>query len=406
MTLQAHQYLGVGGCRRADLQLVQHCQKKGVSDADCQQKCENFPQCVGFNLWRGHGGWCFIYYTGTWDGGDWGTSCHHTGNDATITGANGDTNGNCYKKAQVPDPDPVPAPTPTPAPAPSPTPAPTPAPLLIPRQLVLTGPFASIDDFPPDAKDNLENTRALAEKSDLIVRYFNDDECRAYLDDNFDDEYVNIFDGETKGSFRGDICRSAILLREGGFYIDLDFQLRINILYLLDEHTTMMTVLTRSDGLSGERMILNALLAVRPNSPVMEGTMIKIREYYASGRNGLLGPLTMMDALVEVSQHNCPEVSWENDNNLAHVKCGPEDLRFYREEFFGSGEECSKEGPVVCPPKRADSPFDGSGYGVFSIGSESRETRLIGWPRFVDCSEWGCGLTPHPLGLLDWKRVT
>lgn len=260
--------------------------------------------------------------------------------------------------------------------------------MLIPPQLVMTGPVASIEEFSPDAMENFQNTRSYA--TGLTVRYLNDAACGDYLREHFGDGFAQIYEGEVQGSFRGDICRSAVLLREGGFYIDLDFQLHVPISSLIDEHTTFMTVY--ADPTSGP-VILNALIAVRPNSPVMLETMSKLKQWYADLRKGLPGPVVMAEALSSMMLQQCPQ----NQISLVATKpgqlvCGSENLRFYQEENMGSGPDCLQAGQVVCPPQRAGSRFFGSHFGVFRVGKESRQSRLIGWPRYLACSQPGCGI--------------
>merc|ERR1712039_1148087 len=45
------------------------------------------------------GGVCFIFYSGTWDGGTWqNAGCHNTGNDFMLLGTDSTEGGTCYKK--------------------------------------------------------------------------------------------------------------------------------------------------------------------------------------------------------------------------------------------------------------------------------------------------------------------
>jgi hypothetical protein len=260
----------------------------------------------------------------------------------------------------------------------------------IPPQLIMTGPFASMDDFPADVKANLEQTRKFS--TGLKLRYFNDKACRDYLEAHFGDEFQQIFKDETHGAFRGDICRSAILLQEGGFYIDLDFELHVPMLSLVDAQTTFMTAY--ADRQISGKVVLNALIAVRPGSPVMKETMTRLRWWYSGPRKGLPGPVVMREAIEEMIKKGCPEVP-SAGQDTAQWSCGTENVRLYQEEFFGIGQDCQREGQVVCPVERANSKFHGSGFGVFSIGHGTRESRLIGWPRYLACSQMGCGMGHH-----------
>jgi len=300
---------------------------------------------------------------------------------------------------------------------------------LIPRQLVMTGQFSSIDELPLETKKNLDNTRKYA--PGFTMRYLNDGACQQYLQDHFDSDLAYLFSQEKHGSFRGDICRSAVLLREGGFYTDLDFQLNVSIESLIDENTTLMTALVAqgpwltvqataklSTGRSVSiQPILNALIAVQPKSSIMERTIKNIKAWYknkASQERGLLGPMAMAESLAEMVQEDCPsppfaplpEVHAEDGtiveaaDPMARWACGSEKVRLYQEEYLGD-TECGKgsmdrrgawraPSQVVCPPGRRD--FFGLQFGVFSMGEASRESRLIGWSRYLGCAKFGCGI--------------
>lgn len=253
-----------------------------------------------------------------------------------------------------------------------------------------------MDDLPAEVTKNLKYTRSRS--PGLTVRYFSDAACRVYVKDNFGDDFARIYDSEAHGSFRGDICRTALLLREGGFYMDLDFQLHVPLQTLVDENTTMMSVIS---GTQGSPVILNALIAVKPNSLIMHETLARIKEWYDGPREGLLGPLAMARALSEMMNQHCPKASLSSAAKPTQWPCGSENLRFYQEEGLGSGQDCLQEGAVVCPPDRAESAFDGVRFGIFSGGAASKEARLIGWSRYAACTQLGCGINGGEVSLLE-----
>lgn len=267
----------------------------------------------------------------------------------------------------------------------------------IPLQLLMTGPFESIDKFPADARKNLDNTRA--KSAGLKLRYLNDRQCRIYIRSNFDDELLRDYDIEKRGSFRGDLCRSAVLFREGGFYMDLDFQLHVPIQTLINESTTLMTIFaqktyqTMEEQLLPAPLVLNALIAVEPNNDIMRNVLEKTKDWYADNSGGLLGPTMMQQAISETIKNSCPHVSFTGESRPGGAECGSERFRFYQEEPLGEGKECVMKGEIVCPKERALNGYWGTKIGIFSVGEETRDARLIGWPRFAGCAEGGCGLS-------------
>jgi len=260
----------------------------------------------------------------------------------------------------------------------------------IPRQLILTGKWASLADVKGPVAKNLLNTMAL--NPELHVRWFSDATCQNYLSEYYDKRLADIFAGEGRGSFRGDICRAAVLAREGGFYTDLDVQWVSPMRQLANASTTFMSAY------DGEGHLLNAVMAAEPKSKIMVDALQEIRKWYVWDPNknayqseksniGWMGPVTLMKALRDVQQESCPEAVLEA--GTAHsldTTCGDHSLRFYDQRLLHCHSHASPT--LECPAHRASSHFDGLNYGLFE---PARGGKLIGWPRFSECDHWGCG---------------
>lgn len=285
--------------------------------------------------------------------------------------------------------------------------------LRIPNQVILTGHFANYEAV---LQHRAELTASLGITPEQHVRYFNNGACRTYLE-KYDPDLVPYFDSETHGSYQGDLCRTAVLAREGGFYVDLDMQLRVPLHSLVDDETTFMTA--RAAYGAGA---LNAIIATVPDSPVMRGVLASMRKWYRNeipkAQNILLGPETMRMGLEDAMKESCPEQSWANSFN--QFKCGKEhSFRLFTEQLIADGN-CDKWMPTMCPKARAVSPFQGVKFGLFDgrkdgmekIANPSaqdimaREQRFIGWPRYDGCTTYGCNLNGGIPSLLDSEHAT
>jgi mannosyltransferase OCH1-like enzyme len=249
----------------------------------------------------------------------------------------------------------------------------------IPDQLILTGKWASIEEIPGPVGKNVHNTLAL--NHELHVHWFSDIACKEYLAKHFDQELADIFTKEARGSFRGDICRAAVLTREGGFYTDLDVQWLAPMRDLVDKSTTFMSAYGEGND------ILNAVMATEPNSEIMQATLQELRKWYKDSQahhDGWMGPATLRKALQDVQQKRCGGLDMQA-HTLDKV-CGVHNMRLYEQRKLN----CNSEGrsAMECPPSRVKSHFDGVEFGLFEAGPEGK---LVGWPRFAECSSWGCG---------------
>lgn len=266
---------------------------------------------------------------------------------------------------------------------------------IIPRQLILTGPGSFLHDLPLEIRHNVEEI--IAANPGLIVQWFSDADCYSYISYYYDSELAGMFRREFHGSFRGDICRAAVLYREGGFYVDLDVELLVPLTTMIGVSTTFLSAFT-ADG-----AMLNAIMACTPYSEVLHETLVELRKWYrgavprradprvdGAAKSEWMGPLTLHRAVMSVIQSSCPENTHFVPGSQLDWTCGSEVLRFYLEQEL----HCSVlESTAECSVQRARSPFVGLRYGIFTPSSriEAKERQLIGWPRFEGCRRWGCG---------------
>jgi hypothetical protein len=248
----------------------------------------------------------------------------------------------------------------------------------IPEQLILTGKQASVADVSGPIGSNVRQTLAL--NPELQVRWFSDDSCRDYLVKYFDQNLVRIFDSEARGSYRGDICRTAILAREGGFYTDMDVEWKVPMRELVDNTTSFMSVKEKDTDL------LNAVMAAEKDSDVMKAALQAIRDWYRhkeawtnSGR--WMGPATLRKGLEDVTKGACPKAK---DVASLHITCGTRSFRLFEQRRL----HCKPPFTEDCPRGRDVRAFDGLQWGLYEPGNNGR---LVAWPRFATCDHWGCG---------------
>lgn len=255
----------------------------------------------------------------------------------------------------------------------------------IPHQLVMTAKQRSIDELKPRMRANVRRTLQL--NPGLKLRFLSTDtDCRKFISENYGGDLLSNYDGETRGAYRGDLCRAAVIALEGGFYADLDMEFKVPFSSMVDNATTFMSAFAKDCDL------LNAVFAAERGSEVMQSTLAAIHTWYKVGHakhppEHLMGPATLMRGLQNVSRHYCPDVRVlsKGPHVPFRVTCGPrQQFRLYREQGLkckGAGAD-SKE----CPPGRKKG-FEGRQFGIFEPGPERH---LVAYSRFESCSSWGC----------------
>jgi len=161
----------------------------------------------------------------------------------------------------------------------------------------------------------------------------------------------------------------------------------VSLLALVDVNTSFVSAFTE------DQALLNAFLAAEPSSPVMLQVVEEIRGWYSGKASHMdkgttsewMGPVTMLRALRAVVKRECPGKQMHPEGVLQWY-CGSQAFRLYEEQPLNCWGPATEE----CPQQRAESEFDGVRFGIFAPGVDWVDRRLVAWPRFADCGEWGC----------------
>lgn len=250
----------------------------------------------------------------------------------------------------------------------------------IPQQLILTSKDGLMANLPLAVQRNVRHTMAL--NPWVWVRWFGDEDCKRYLLQYFNDtELPHFFSQEQRGSYRSDVCRAAVLVREGGFYTDLDVEMKWKFEDLAGNMTTFLA------SYSEDGSVLNAMMGCVANSSVVKEILQQLLRFYrgeAVERCGTtsewMGPVTALAGLKAVANRDCPDQGLQPWRG-AEILCGPHVFRMFEERQL----PCWLPEDPDCPGSRYTSDFPGVKYGIYVPSGP-----LVAWPRFANCSEWGC----------------
>lgn len=258
----------------------------------------------------------------------------------------------------------------------------------IPDQLVMTGGPATPGEMPGPVRQNIVSMILLQnqarKKQGLLpirLRWLSTDTCHSYIKKHYDKDLVHLFQHAEPSFYKGDICRTAVLLREGGFYMDVDMQLSEPFLNLVDKDTTFMSARSKIGGL------LNGLMAAAPGSPVLQNTLNFMRKWYTSGahrdrHSGLMGTNCTLRGLEKVIQDNCPDLSLKATGGILQWSCGDHVIRLYEEKELRCSGSLSPS--PECPIERKQARSFLARIGIFRPEQPQRNSReLIGWTRLI-----------------------
>jgi len=250
----------------------------------------------------------------------------------------------------------------------------------IPRHIVITEKASTMNELHPDIRMNVDRNFALNPGFEAL--YYGDSQCEVLLESFGDEALLKAFRGESHGAYRGDICRAVALFEKGGYYLDVDVQMAVPFSDIVAPSATFFSALAATGG-----GVLNAIIGVVPKSEIIAEHLAAIRHYYTSMTKydpfaTDMGPKTLQKGLQSVTKRLC-----HSTDLVAHQgevwQCGDARIQLMREEEI----DCKSPGTLDCPKERADG-YGGLRYGLYD---PSKEHKLIGWSRFAECKENGCG---------------
>lgn len=112
----------------------------------------------------------------------------------------------------------------------------------IPKNIIQT--YKSKDLVPPVIFENIKN-----KNKDWNYFFFDDQECRKFLREEFGQNFQDKFDSFKKGAHKSDLFRLCWLYKNGGVYVDIDTNLLVpldQIVSKIDDFTIMKNTYRRN----------------------------------------------------------------------------------------------------------------------------------------------------------------
>ena len=120
---------------------------------------------------------------------------------------------------------------------------------------------------PAAMKQSIENSMANNPDCDFYI--FSDEDCRKFLEENYDAAIVKAFDCLKPGAYKSDLWRYCILYKLGGIYIDIKMRALMPFRDLINELGAPLYVKDR-DVYGKTYGIWNGFLASAPGNPIFK----------------------------------------------------------------------------------------------------------------------------------------
>jgi mannosyltransferase OCH1-like enzyme len=125
-------------------------------------------------------------------------------------------------------------------------------------------------------------------------KLFDDDDCRNFIKDNFDENVLNAFDSLIPGAYKADLWRYCILYKNGGVYLDIKYA-PVNgfkFINLIEKEHWVLDM--------DKNGIYNALMVCKPNNEILLRAINKVvdnvkNKFYGSNCLHPTGPIMLAE---------------------------------------------------------------------------------------------------------------
>jgi mannosyltransferase OCH1-like enzyme len=132
---------------------------------------------------------------------------------------------------------------------------------------------------------------------------FDDDDCRNFIKDNFDENVLNAFDSLIPGAYKADLWRYCILYKNGGVYLDIKYAPfnGFNFISLMEKEHWVLDM--------DKNGIYNALMVCKPNNGILLKAINKVvdnvkNRFYGSNCLHPTGPLMLAEFFRQSDKNN------------------------------------------------------------------------------------------------------
>ena len=108
--------------------------------------------------------------------------------------------------------------------------------------------------------------RVQQENPEFEYYLFDDNDCRAFIQEHFDEDVVNAYDTLVPGAFKADLWRLCVLYIHGGMYMDIKLRNAdgVKLISLTDKEYFVRDM----DGIGGgQKGVYNAFMVAKPKNP-------------------------------------------------------------------------------------------------------------------------------------------
>jgi mannosyltransferase OCH1-like enzyme len=144
---------------------------------------------------------------------------------------------------------------------------------VIPLNLYLTW---GTKELPPKMQENVDRMRIV--NPEFNIQLFDDDDCREFIKNNFQEDIVVAYDTLIPGAYKADLWRLCILYCNGGIYADIKLNCINNFKFIALTEKEHLVLDRPGYWIEGRVGFYNALIVAKPKNKLLLQCINKISE--------------------------------------------------------------------------------------------------------------------------------
>ena len=178
-------------------------------------------------------------------------------------------------------------------------------------------------EMPPKMKECVEKLKR--DNPEFEHHLFSDEDCREFIDENFEEDVLNAYDSLIPGAFKADLWRYCVLYEKGGVYLDIKY--KCNDGFKLNDIASNNFFSREYNGEGtglAEKPIYTGIMISKPKNPVFMKCIKRIcrnvkNKYYGNDNTEPTGPILMGSYFTD-EEKEVIDYAYHESNNVGHIR--------------------------------------------------------------------------------------
>jgi hypothetical protein len=193
------------------------------------------------------------------------------------------------------------------------------------------------DKMPPKMAACVESLKR--DNPEFKHHLFSDEDCREFIEENFDEDVLSAYDTLVPGAFKADLWRYCVLYEKGGVYLDIKYKCNegVKLKDLATDNFFVREYNGEGTGLA-EKPIYTGFMISKPKNPVFMKCIRRIcrnvkNKYYGYENTEPTGPVLVGSYFTD-EEKAALKYAYHESNDVGHIrriKAGVDILSWYPE---------------------------------------------------------------------------